>query len=34
MVTPDKIFAYFIDVKEDLTVEEDIYFEHSERAAV
>ena len=34
LVTPDEIFDYFIDVKEDLTTEADLYIELSERAKV
>ena len=32
LVTPDEIFNYFIDVKEDLTMEADLYLELSECA--
>ena len=34
LVTPVEIFDYFIDVKEDLTMEADLYIELSERATV
>ena len=34
LVTPDEIFDYFIDVKEDLTMEANIYIELSERVTV
>ena len=34
LVTPDEIFDYFIDIKENLTIEADIHFELSERATV
>ena len=34
LVTPDEIFDYFIDVKQDLTLEPDLYIELSERTIV
>ena len=34
LVTPDKIFNYIIDVKEDLAMEADLYIEISERATL
>ena len=34
LVRPDEIFDYFIDVKEGLTTEADLYIELSERATV
>ena len=34
LVTPDEIFDYFIDIKENLTIEADIHIELSERATV
>ena len=34
LVTPNEIFNYFIDIKEDLTVEADLYIKLSERATV
>ena len=34
LVTPDEIFDYFIDVKEDLTMEANLYIELSERVRV
>ena len=34
LVTPDEIFSYFFDVKEDLTMEADLYIELSEHATV
>ena len=34
LVTPDEIFDYFIDVKEDLRMKADLYIELYERATV
>ena len=34
LVTPDEIFNYFVDVKEDLTMEANLYIELFERATV
>ena len=34
LVTPDQTFDYFIDVKDDLALEADLYTELSERATV
>ena len=34
LVTSDEIFDYFIDVKEDLTIEADLYTKLSEHAIV
>ena len=34
LVTSDEIFDYFIDVKDNLTMEVDLYIELSERATV
>ena len=34
LVTPDEIFDYFVDVKEDLTMKTNLYIELSERATV
>ena len=34
LVTPDEIFDYFIDVKEDLAKKADLYIVLSERATV
>ena len=34
LVTPNEIFDYFIDVKDDLTMEANLYIELPERATV
>ena len=34
LVTPNEIFGYFVDVKDDLTMEAGVYIELSEHATV